>query len=129
MTSDDLQLALQGLSTERLQRLVDGLAADPDVKLTIGAWRPHCPMVLAGFDPATAAANTPEHRFACVWDRFAKPDPWWRIPSLLGRPAARRAHAQLLLRIASAVLAARASSSPGCRRRSTSGRSHARGAR
>lgn len=110
MTSNDLQQALEGLGTERLQRLVDGLARDPDVKLTIGAWRPQCPMVLAGFNPSTAASNTPEHRFAGAWDRFAKPEArrWVLLPA--GRRTARQADVQFLLRTASAVLARRASS-------------------
>ena len=42
MTIDDLQTALEGLSTQRLQRLVDRLAQDPDTKVTVGAWRPRC---------------------------------------------------------------------------------------
>ena len=108
MTIDDLQTTLEGLSTERLQRLVDGLAQDPDIKVTVGAWRPRCPMVLAGFDPRHADSNLPEHRFAAVWDQFAASEPrWWIPPPSAGRIAT-RSDVQLLLRRASAVLAYRA---------------------
>jgi len=44
---DDLQTALEQLSSERPQRL----EGDAAVKVAVGASRPHCPMVLAGFDP------------------------------------------------------------------------------
>jgi hypothetical protein len=108
MTIDDLQTALEGLSTERLQRLVDRLVQDPDVRVTVGAWRPGCPMVLAGFDPAHAYSNLPEHRFAAVWDRFASSEPRWWIPLPSAGRIATRSDVQLLLRRASAVLAYRA---------------------
>jgi len=107
MTIDDLQRALEGLSTKRLERLVDRLEEDPDVKVTVGAWRPGCPMLLAGFDPRTAGANLPEHRFAAVWDEFASSDrKWWRPLSSSARTA-RCSDVQLLLRRANAVLAYR----------------------
>jgi len=35
MTRNDLEQGLEGLSTGRLQRLVDALTSDPDVKLTV----------------------------------------------------------------------------------------------
>lgn len=105
--NDNLQQALEGLSTARLRRLVDRLERDPDVELTIGAWRPQCPMVLAGYDPDGAHSNTPEHLFAGAWDRFAKPDLHWWVPLPLGPRRARRADVQLLLRTANAVLARR----------------------
>jgi len=109
MTIDDLQRALEGLSTERLQRLVDRLEQDPDIKVTVGAWRPRCPMLLAGFDPQAAGANLPEHRFAAVWDQFASSEmKWWR-PLSRARNArtARHSDVQVLLRRANAALAYR----------------------
>jgi len=107
MTLDDLQNALEGLSTERLERLVDRLERDPDIEVTVGAWVPQCPMVIAGFDPTCAKDNQPEHRFAAVWDHFATPEQKFRISlRLAGRPT-RRADVQLLLRRANAVLAYR----------------------
>ena len=107
MTVDDLQNALERLSTERLQCLVDRLERDRGIKVTVGAWRPQCPMVLAGFTPKDTDSNLPEHRFAAVWDRFATPEgrSWLRLPCA-GR-AARRSDVQLLLRRANAVLAYR----------------------
>jgi hypothetical protein len=108
MTIDDLQTALESLPTERLERLVDRLERDPEINVTVGAWLPHCPMVLAGFDPGHADSNLPEHRFAAVWDRVATPKTrsWLALPAT-GRPA-RRSDVQLLLRRANAVLAYRA---------------------
>jgi hypothetical protein len=106
MTLDDLTAALNGLSTARLQRLADGLQRDPDAKVTVGAWRPRCPMVLAGYDPPSGSGNGPEDRFADTWDRFAAPASAWR---LLPRPVrdARVSDVQALLRATNAVLAAR----------------------
>jgi len=118
MTIDDLQAALEGLSTERLQRLVNRLERDPEIKVTVGAWRPQCPMVLAGFDPTHADSNLPEHRFAAVWDRLATPDTRWWLLLLIpatGRPA-RRSDVQFLLRRANAVLAYRATQRSSCSR-------------
>jgi hypothetical protein len=107
MTLDDLHTALEGLSTERLERLVDRLERDPDIEVTVGAWVPRCPMVIAGFDPTCSEGNQPEHRFAAVWDRFARSEQKFRIPlRFAGRPA-RRSDVQLLLRRANAVLANR----------------------
>lgn len=117
MTVDDLQTALEGLSTDRLQRLVTRLERDPDVKVTVGAWRPRCPMVLAGFDPRTETPNQPEHRFALVWDHFASSEARWWIPLPSAGRTARRSDVQLLLRRANAVLAyrtARANRGDGC---------------
>ncbi len=108
MTIDDLQIALERLSTERLQRLVDRLERDPDIKVTVGAWRPQCPMVLAGFDPENADSNLPELRFAAVWDRFAAPQARWWVPFPSRVRTARRSDVQLLLRRANFVLARRA---------------------
>ena len=115
MTIRDLQSALDGLPTERLERLVDRLEADPDIKVTVGAWRPQCPMVLAGFDPSHTDPDNPEYRFATVWDRFATPARWWMPLRLTGRPAC-RADVQLLLRRASEVLAHRAAREAAGRR-------------
>ncbi|HUA47991.1 MAG TPA: hypothetical protein VMA77_22325 [Solirubrobacteraceae bacterium] len=106
-TLDDLQTALEALSTERLERLVDFLERDPDVKVTVGAWRPRCPMVIAGFDPSRAVANQPECRFAVVWDDFARSEWRFRIPLPYAGRTARRSDVQLLLRRANAVLAYR----------------------
>jgi hypothetical protein len=110
MNADDLHTALEGLATERLQRLVDRLEADPGVKVTVGAWRPLCPMVLAGLDPRATPANAPEVRFAMVWDHFAgvAPRRRWLPPGLFPTRAARRSDVQLLLRSANEVLAERA---------------------
>jgi len=103
----DLTKALDALSTERLQRLVDRIEHDPDIEVTVGASRPQCPMVLAGLDPQTATPHGPEHRFAAVWDRCATAEPgWWMPVPSAGRPA-RRSDVQLLLRTANAVLATR----------------------
>ena len=109
MTSKDLEGGLEGLSTERLLRLVDCLEKDPDVELTIGAWRPLCPMVLAGFNPDGASSNTAENRFASAWDRFAKPQWRWRTLVAPARRIARRSDVQVLTRTANGVLARRAS--------------------
>ena len=107
MMIDDLQAALDGLSTERLQRLVDHLEREPDIEVSVGTWRPQCPMVLAGFDPQDATSNMPEHWFAAVWDRVAAPDPKRRLRLPFARRTARHADVQLLLRGANAVLAHR----------------------
>ena len=107
MTVDDLQTAVDGLSTERLTRLVDRLERDPDVKVTVGASRLACPMVLAGFNPQRAEADQPEHRFAVVWDQFARSEARSWIRLRRPRRTARRADVQLLLRRANAVLAYR----------------------
>jgi hypothetical protein len=107
MTLDDLQTALEALSTQRLELLVDRLERDPDVKVTVGAWLPQCPMVRAGFEPTRAMANQPEHRFAEVWDRFARSDQKFRIPLRPVGRTTRRSDVQLLLRRANSVLAYR----------------------
>ncbi|HEY1775465.1 MAG TPA: hypothetical protein VGG41_04830 [Solirubrobacteraceae bacterium] len=103
-----LRSALAQLPVERLQRLVDALERDPDVALTVGSWRPQCPMVLAGFDPDNAAADAPERVFAAAWDAFATAEPRRRrrLPWCSTR-VARRADVQCLLRCANATLAAR----------------------
>ena len=108
MTIDDLQTALDALSTDRLQRLVDRLEQDPDIKVTVGAWRPRCPMVLAGFEPGDPDSNVPERRFAAVWDQFAASEPKWWIPLPSAGRTATRSDVQLLLRRACAALACRA---------------------
>lgn len=122
MTSDDLKTALEGLTTERVQRLVDRLEADPTVTVTVGAWRPRCPMVLAGFDPVVAAPDAPEIRFAVIWDQVAaaRPGHWWTRPVRLsaGR-AASRADVQALLRSANRVLATRGAGDPDVQRELT----------
>lgn len=111
MTTDDLQVALDGLTTERVRRLADRLEQDPEIEVTVGAWVPHCPMMLAGFDPGAAPTYTPEQYFEDTWNRFAlpAPTPWWcaPVPFRAGR-AARRSDVQQLLRAAKRVLDARA---------------------
>ncbi len=109
-TYGDLQKALNGLETERIQRLVDRLESDPDIRVTVGGWRPRCPMVLSGFDPSTAAVSAPEVRFAKAWDQFALAAPWrwWRPVQIFAARTARRSDVQLLLRNANRVLAERA---------------------
>jgi hypothetical protein len=123
MTSaGDLQTALEGLTTERIQRLVDHLEANPDTSVTVGAWRPRCPMVLAGFDPATACPHAPETRFAAVWDRVAVPrrGRWWHLPlGFVPGRVARRGDVRMLLRRANAVLAHRAAVVPDAQREMT----------
>jgi hypothetical protein len=111
MTIDDLSAALRGLSTARLQRLADGLERDPEVRVTVGAWRPQCPMVLAGYDsggydPMAGSGHGPEDRFARVWDGFASSASGWRLLPRLGKDA-RRDDVQALLRATNAVLADR----------------------
>jgi len=111
MTVADLQSALESLSSERLELLVDQLERDPAVKLTIGAWRPQCPMVLAGFEPIGAPRNAPEYRFAAVWDRLANAERQRRLPvpwDFGAKRVACRADAQRLLHGANHVLARRA---------------------
>ncbi len=108
MNGNALEEAPKGLNTLRLQRLVDRLERDPDVELTIGAWRPQCPMVLAGFTPDSAANDTPEPSFAGAWDRFAQPERRWGVRLTRSGHKARRSDVQLLLRMANAVLARRA---------------------
>jgi hypothetical protein len=111
VTINDLQAALDGLTTERIRRLADRLQQDPDTEVTVGAWVPHCPMMLAGFDPRAASTYTPEQYFEDTWNRFAlpAPTPWWTapVPFSAGR-AARRADVQQLLRAANRVLDSRA---------------------
>jgi hypothetical protein len=123
MTSaEELQKALAELTTERIQRLVDRLESAPRATVTVGAWRPRCPMVLAGFDPATASANAPETRFATVWDRVAvaKRGHWWNLPvGLVPGRVASRADVRLLLRTANAMLAHRAALVPDVQREMT----------
>jgi hypothetical protein len=109
MKAYDLQIALEELSTERLQALVDRLGSGSVSEVTVGAWRPQCPMLLAGFEPTRAAANTPEGHFASIWDGFATacPTPLWRrLRVRQGLPASDR-DVQVLLRMTNAVLAAR----------------------
>lgn len=112
---DQMRVALGELSTERLQRLVDRLERNPDVKVTVGSWHPQCPMVLAGFDPVGAEARCPEQCFAEAWDRFAKTEPGTRWQAILwpAPRSARRSDVQLLLRSASAALAGAGSLSRG----------------
>jgi hypothetical protein len=110
MTTEDLKIALEGLSTERIQRLADRLEREPEIEVTVKAWRPQCPMVLAGFEPLTEPANAPEQRFAAVWDRFARPERRHRLPlpwDLASTQVACRADVQRLLHQANGVLAAR----------------------
>jgi hypothetical protein len=124
MTSaEELQQALANLATERIQRLVDRLEAKPEVTCTVGAWRPSCPMVLAGFDPRTASPSSPETRFAAVWDRVAvaRRERWWSLPLRRFGPGrvACRADVRLLLRAANGVLAHRAALVPDVQREMT----------
>jgi hypothetical protein len=107
MTNKDLRDALSALSSDRLERLVDQLEADPELEVTVGSWFPQCPMVLAGFDGTSAPDNAPERHFAAVWDRFARRERrrWSQSPWL--SRSAQREDVQLLLRTANAVLAAR----------------------
>jgi hypothetical protein len=104
---DDLQTALEALSTQRLERLEDRLERDPDSEGMVGGWPPRSPMVIAGFDPTRALPNQPEHRFAQVWDGFARSAQKVLIPPRSTGRAARRADVQVLLRSASSVLAYR----------------------
>jgi len=111
MTAADLRGALDGLTSERIQCLVDRLEDDPEIEVTVGAWRPQCPMVLAGFYPLRCAINAPETRFAAVWDNYARGERRrWRLPASLrlshGAPA-RREDVKVLLRTANTILAAR----------------------
>jgi hypothetical protein len=104
-----LSRALEQLPLERLERLVDALERDPDAQLSVGSWRPQCPMVLAGFDPDHAAADAPERVFAGAWDAFARSEPRRRRRRLAWcttRVAARH-DVQALWRSANATLAAR----------------------
>ena len=103
-----LRNALAQLPVARLLRLVDALERDPDVQLTVGSWRPQCPMVLAGFDPDNAEADAPERLVAAAWDAFARSEPRRRrrMPWCSTRVAC-RGDVQFLLRCANATLAAR----------------------
>jgi len=107
-SSSLVRSALAQLPLERLHRLVDALERDPDVQLTVGSWRPQCPMVLAGFDPDSPAADAPERAFAAAWDAFARSEPRRRRRSpWCSTRVACRADVQFLLRCANATLAAR----------------------
>jgi len=120
MTIEDLQTALEGLSTERIQRLVDRLEQDPSISVTVKAWRPQCPMVLAGFEPLTGPANAPEQRFAAVWDRYARAERRHRLPlpwDIASAQVACRGDVQRLLQRANAVLAQRAARAEAMRER------------
>lgn len=105
-----LSRALEALSDQRLRQLVGRLERVPDVEVTVGAWRPQCPMVLAGFDPGGTAINTPEERFAFAWDNFATP-PGDALPQRNpGQPTswpARRSETRALLRAAQRELRSR----------------------
>jgi hypothetical protein len=109
-----LHSAIRGLSTDRITTLVERLENDPTIMLTVGSWRPRCPMTLAGFDPATAPEDAPEKRFATVWDRVAerRRHGLWR--SSRGS-VARRESVQALLRLSNMVLAERAADGAGHR--------------
>lgn len=48
--ADELRTAIDELATERIEQLVDRLEASPEPAVTVGFWRPSCPMVLAGFE-------------------------------------------------------------------------------
>lgn len=115
MNVNDLQDALELLSTPRIERLVNELEADPNVALTVGAWA-RCPMVLAGFNPASGHLASPERVFAATWDRVARTaTPWW-VPYPWRTRLARREDVQALLRTANVVLANR--STPRAKRTS-----------
>ncbi len=120
--ADELREAVDELATERIQQLVDRLEATPEPAVTVGFWRPSCPMVLAGFDPATASPGAPEARFAAVWDRVAvaRRRRWWSPPAALvpGRVAS-GADVRLLLRTANGALARRAALVPDVQREMT----------
>jgi hypothetical protein len=110
MISPSLAAALADLPTERIQRLVDAIEGDATIKLTVGAWLPGCPMVVAGFDPQHGfALECPERRFAAAWDRFAKTERrrLWHPGFVPIARFARRADVQALLRAANGMLAAR----------------------
>lgn len=113
MAADELQTALDGLDSERIQRLVDLLEQHPKGKVSACARGRRGPLTLAGYERRTDASQTPETDFALAWDRLAGPAPvrrrrrsWlsWRFAA---SPAARRSDVQLLLRTANAVLAKR----------------------
>jgi len=112
-TIRDLKSVLESLSTERIERLVNRLEDDPGALVTVGSWRPQCPMVLAGFEPLNSAPDAPEQRFASVWDEFASTNRhgWRALLALMGERGrtARRCDVQALLRTANSVLAARQS--------------------
>lgn len=120
--AEELRAALDELATERIQRLVDRLEATPEPAVTVGFWRPSCPMVLAGFDPATASPGAPEARFAAVWDRVAVATRrrWWSPPAaLVPRRVAAAADVRMLLRTANGALAHRAALVPDVQREMT----------
>jgi hypothetical protein len=102
--------AVEALSDQRLRRLVERLERQPDVEVTVGAWRPQCPTVLAGFDPGGPALNTPEERFALAWDNFATPPGDASLRRKAGQPAsrpARRPDMRALLQAAQRALPSR----------------------
>lgn len=120
--AEELRTAIDELATERIEQLADRLEASPEPVVTVGLWRPSCPMVLAGFDPATASPGTPEARFAAVWDRVAvaRRRHWWSPPAALVRGrVASTADVQLLLRTANGALAHRAALVPDVQREMT----------
>lgn len=75
MTITTLRQRLQGLPTERLQRLADRLGSEPDRKVTVAAWRLQCPMVLAGYDPELHSGETLEYRFTTRRPALVASDP------------------------------------------------------
>jgi len=103
-----LYAALAELPLARLQRLAEALESNPEVELTVGSWRPRCPMLLAGFDPDYAPANAPERVVAAAWDAFAcsQPRRRRRMPWCTTEVAC-RADVQFLTRCANAILAGR----------------------
>jgi hypothetical protein len=113
MAADELQTALDGLPSERIQRLVDRLEQHPRAEVSAFARGRRGPLTLAGYERRTDALETPETDFALAWDRLAGPEPVgqrrrsrlsWRFSAA---PTARRSDVQLLMRAANAVLAKR----------------------
>jgi hypothetical protein len=108
-TDDYLYTALDGLGSERLQRLADRLEGEPDVSVAVGRLSPLSPMVLAGVDLGGAGPDASEAHFADIWECLAVVQRRGvrRILGSRAAGAARRSDVQMLLRTVNTVLAER----------------------
>ena len=95
---------------------VTGVANDPDIAVTLGAWHPRCALMVAGHDLGSAAVAAAEQRCDFAQDSFASPAD--DSAARLTQPAswrARRSDVCVLHRASRIVLRARLSHVPSGR--------------